>query len=330
MRLNRRTFSSAVLGLLGAGALQSQAQAQSGNYPNRAIRIIVPLAPGSAVDNASRVIAQSIGQTLGQSVVIENVAGSAGLIGATRVARAAPDGYTLGAFNDSILTMVPHINPKNVSWDALEDFAPISIIGTIEWGIVVNANAPYKTLQEFVAAAKAAPHSINYSSGGNGSPQHLAMEIFATQAGIDLTHVPYKGATPAGMAVASGEVEIGFQSLSTVIPMIKSGNLRLLAVSSPERLAAFEQTPTVKESGFADFSFNSWCAIVAPRGTPQTIIEALHRAIGVALQDPKINQQLTTQGLTPTGTTPEEFAASLREQHARYEKVIRENHISVD
>lgn len=329
MQLNRRTFSAGMLGLLGAGALHAQAQAQSGPYPNRAIRLVVPLAPGSAVDNASRVLGQSLSQTLGQSVVIENVAGSAGMIGASRVARATPDGYTLGAFNDSILTMVPHIN-KNVSWDALEDFAPVSIIGTIEWGVVVNANAPYQNLQEFIAAAKAAPNSINYSSGGNGSPQHLAMEIFSTQAGISMTHVPYKGATPAGVAVASGEVEIGFQSLSTVIPMIKSGNLRLLAVSSPQRLGQFEQTPTVQESGLADFSFNSWCAIVAPRGTPQAIIDELHRAIGQALQDQQVQQQLSAQGLTPTGTTPEEFAASLREQYARYEKVIRDNHISVE
>ena len=173
----KRMMTAILVAACAAGVLAQPA------YPSKPIKMIIPLAAGSAVDNAARVLTQKMAQGLGQSIVIENMAGSAGLIGADRVAKAAPDGYTLGGFNDSVLTMLPHIYPR-ASWNALTDFDPLSLAATIEWGLVVKADSPHRTVADFMAAAKAAPGKVNYSSGGSGSPQHIAMALFATRAGL--------------------------------------------------------------------------------------------------------------------------------------------------
>src|SRR5258708_3856389 len=193
-------------------------------YPNKPILMIVPLAAASAVDNAARIVAQRMTQNIGQSIVVENQPGAAGLIGAERVAKAAPDGYVIGGFNDSIMTMLPNLH-ATMPWDILKDFEPISLVATVEWGLVVNNDAPYKTAADLIAAAKANPGKINYGSGANGSPQHVAMEVCPTTAGISLTHVPYKGATQAAVGVAAGEVSVAFQGLATVATLARSGKL---------------------------------------------------------------------------------------------------------
>jgi len=314
--------------LLAAGLAAAVSAAAQTAYPAKGIHMIIPLAAGSAVDNGARVLTQRMGSELGQSFYLENIPGSAGLIGAERVARAAPDGYTVGGFNDSVLTMVPNI--YKTSWDPLADFAPVSLVGTIEWGLVVKADSPYQTVADFIAAAKARPAGLKYGSGGSGSPQHLAMALFAGRAGIDVTHVPYKGATPAAIAVAGGEVDAAFQGLGTVTSLIAAGKLRLLAVSTPQRLAQYPDVPTVSESGLPDFFFNSWFAIVAPKGTPKPIVDRLHDAMKVALADPDTRKQLVAQGMTLRGSTPAEFAAALKDQHALYRKVIQSNNIKAD
>src|SRR5436190_13064932 len=191
-------LAAALTGVLPSAFAQS-------NYPGKPIQMIVPLAAASAVDNAARIVAQRMAQNMGQAIVVENQPGAAGLIGTERVAKAPPDGYTLGGFNDSIMTMVPNLTPK-MPWDILKDFEPISLVATVEWGLVVNANAAEKTAADLIAAAKKAPGKINYGSGGNGSPQHIAMALFASQAGIQMQHVPYKGATQAAVCVGGGEV----------------------------------------------------------------------------------------------------------------------------
>lgn len=295
------------------------------SYPDRQIHMIIPLAVGSAVDSAARVLAKSMSDDLGQSIYLENVPGSAGLIGAERVAKASADGYTLGAFNDSVLTMVPNI--QKTKWDPLTDFVPVSLVGTIEWGLVVAANSPYRTVNDFIKAAKARPKALNYGSGGSGSPQHLAMVMFANQAGIEVTHVPYKGATPAAIAVASGEVEAAFQGLGTVVPLIASGRLRLLAVSTEKRLPQYPDVPTVAQAALPDFFFNSWFALVAPKGTSDQVVERLYTSVSTALKDPGISQKLEAQGMTLRGTTPSEFGAALKDQYSRYQRIIQTNHI---
>jgi tripartite-type tricarboxylate transporter receptor subunit TctC len=308
--------------------IAASAQAQSA-YPSRPIRVIVPLAAGSAVDNAARIVTEKMGKNMNANFVIENQPGAAGLIGAGNVAKAAPDGYTLGGFNDSIMTMVPHLTAK-MPWDILKDFDPISLVATVEWGLVVNANAPEKTTAELIAAARKAPGKIDYGSGGKGSPQHIAMALFASQAGVQMQHVPYKGATQAALGVAAGEVLAAMQGISTVTPMIKAGKVRLLGVTTPKRMAQYPDVPTVSESGLAGFEFNSWFALMAPAGTPIAIRTKLAQEVKKALEDPEVRGKLDKQGLTPRGTTPEELGAATKAQLAKYGDLIRKNGISAE
>lgn len=315
------------LALAALLALPLAAQAQG--YPNKPIKMIIPLAAGSAVDNAARVVTQKMGETLGQGFAVENIAGAAGVTGAERLARSAPDGYTIGGFNDSVLTMVPHLVPK-MPWNALTDFVPVSLVGTIEWGLVVKAESPYRTLADFLAAAKAAPGKLNYGSGGNGSPQHIGMALIMDRAQIDVVHVPYKGATPAAVAVAAGEVDVSMQGLGTVTSLIQGGKLRLLAVSTPQRLAQYPNVPTFQESGMPNFTFNSWFAMVAPAGTPPEIVQRLNDAVRTAVNDPATREKLIGIGVTPRGTTAAEFGTATKAQYELYRKVIQEKGISAN
>jgi len=211
-------------------------------YPDRPIKMIVPLAAASAVDVAARIVTQKMADNMGQQFVILNQPGASGLIGAEQVARAEPDGYTVGGFNDSVMTMVPNLQSK-MRWDILKDFEPVSLVATVEWGLVTNNQTSFKSAADLIAAAKAAPGKIDYSSGGPGSPQHLAMAMFASTAGISLTHVPYKGATQAATDVASGQIPVAFQGLGTVAALVRGGQLRLIGVTTEKRLAQF---PDVK------------------------------------------------------------------------------------
>ena len=322
------TFTSRLLTVASILIFACAAQAQS-NYPNKPIKMIIPLAAGSAVDNAARVLTQKMSLGLGQNIVIENIPGSAGLIGADRVAKAAPDGYTIGGFNDSILTMVPHIYPR-IPWNALTDFDPLSLVATIEWGLVVKIDSPYKTVGDFIAAAKAAPGKLNYSSGGSGSPQHLAMALFASRANIDAMHVPYKGATPAAVAVAAGEVHASFQGLGTVTSLLQANKVRLLAVSTTKRLAQYPDVPTVDESGLKNFFFNSWFAMVVPAGTPKNIVERLNAEMRKALADPETRDKLVALGMTLRGSSAPELGAATKEQFNLYHKLIQDNGIKAE
>ena len=322
MTPTRRT-TLALLAALCAGAAHAQA------WPNKTIRMIVPLAAGSAVDNAARIVAQKMAQNLGQSIVIDNRPGAAGLIGAGEVAKAAPDGYTLGGFNDSIMTMVPNLNPK-MPWDILKDFEPVSLVATVEWGLVVNADAPEKSAADLIATARRSPGQVNYGSGGNGSPQHIAMALFASQAGVQMKHVPYKGATQAAMGVAGKEVEAAFQGIATVNSLVKAGKLRLVGVTTPRRMPQFPDVPTVSESGMPGFEFNSWFAIMAPAGTPKDITQRLAVEVQKALADPEVREKLNAQGLTPRGSSPDELGTATRAQLAKYGALIKQNGITAE
>ena len=323
MRPHRRLVL-ALIALACAGAVHAQSWPAA-----KPIRMIVPLAAGSAVDNAARIVVQKMAQNLGQSIVVENQPGAAGLIGAGNVAKAAPDGYTLGGFNDSIMTMVPNLNPR-MPWDILKDFEPVSLVATVEWGLVVNAEAMEKTAADLIASAKAKPGQLNYGSGGNGSPQHIAMALFASQAGVQMKHVPYKGATQAAMGVAGKEVDAAFQGIATVTSLVKAGKLRLVGVTTPRRLAQFPDVPTVSESGLPGFEFNSWFTIMAPAGTPRDIVQRLAGEVQKALADPEVREKLLAQGLTPRGSSPEELGAATRAQLARYGALIKANNITAE
>ena len=298
-------------------------------YPTKPIRMIVPLAAGSAVDNAARIVTQKMSQNMGQSIVIENIAGAAGAIGADRVAKAAADGYTIGGFNDSIMTMLPNLQSK-MGWDILKDFEPISLVATVEWGLVVHNDAPFRSAADVIAAAKAAPGKLNYGSGGNGSPQHIAAALFASSAGIQMTHVPYKGATQAAVGVAGGDVPMAFQGLATVNSLIKAGKLRLIGVTTPKPLAQFPDVPTVSESGMNGFEFNSWFAVVAPAGSSKDVVNRLHAELVKALADSDVRANLVGQGLTPRGSSPSELGAATKDQLAKYARLIRQAGITAE
>ena len=306
----------------------AQTEAQSA-YPTKPIRMIVPLAAGSAVDNAARIVTQKMSQNMGQSIVIENIAGAAGAIGADRVAKSAPDGYTIGGFNDSIMTMLPNLQSK-MGWDIVKDFEPVSLVATVEWGLVVQNDAPFRSAADVITAARAAPGKLNYGSGGNGSPQHIAAALFSSSAGIQMTHVPYKGATQAAVGVAGGDVPMAFQGLATVNSLIKAGKLRLIGVTTPKPLAQFPDVPTVGASGLAGFEFNSWFAVMAPAGTPKEIVTRLNTEIVKALADPEVRANLIAQGLTPRGSSPSELGAATKDQLAKYARLIKQAGITAE
>jgi tripartite-type tricarboxylate transporter receptor subunit TctC len=310
--------------LLSASALlvSSTALAQKG-YPARPIKMIVPLAAASAVDVAARIVTQKMADNMGQQIVILNQPGASGLIGAEQVAKAEPDGYTIGGFNDSVMTMVPNLQ-SNIRWDILRDFEPVSLVATVEWGLIASNNATYKTAADLIAAAKDAPGKIDYSSGGPGSPQHLAMAMFASAAGISLTHVPYKGATQAATDVAAGQIPVGFQGLGTVAALVRGGQLRLIGVTTEKRMSQFPDVPTVSESGLPGFFFNSWFAIVAPAGTPKDIIARLNSEVVKAVADLEVRRKLENLGFAVRGSSAQELGNMTREQLAKYARVIKE------
>jgi tripartite-type tricarboxylate transporter receptor subunit TctC len=322
-----RRLAITLAALAGLG-LAAAAQAQ-GSYPNKPIRMIVPLAAGSAVDVAARLLAQKMSVSMGQSIIVENITGASGIIGASQVAKAAPDGYTIGGFNDSLLTMVPNLNP-NTPFNPVTDFAHITQVATIEFSIAVAANSPYKTAAELVAAAKAAPGRITYASGGNGSPQHLGGALFAAHTGIDIKHVPYRGASQAALDVAGNQVDVTFQGIATVAALAKGGKLRLIGVMTDSRQPEYPATPTLKEQGIQGFDFSTWFSLAAPTGTPREIVDRLQREAVKALADPDVKARYAALGLKSNGTTPEQLTALVRDQLARYGKAIRDNNIKAE
>jgi tripartite-type tricarboxylate transporter receptor subunit TctC len=307
--------------------------AYSGNalaaYPDKTIIMVIPLAAGSAVDNAARILAPEMSKALGQSIVMENMPGASGIIGAGRVATAAPDGYTIGAFNDSILTMVPNLQSP-MPWDPIRDFAPVSLVATLEWALVATPTLPYKTAADLIAAAKAAPGEINYASGGNGSPQHIAMALFAARNHLDMLHVPYRGATPAAVGIAGAQAQVGFSALATVKSLVDGKKLKLLGVSSQHELEQAPGVPTVSASGSPGFNFSSWFVIVAPHGTPPDVVDRLNQAIKVALANPDVRAKLIAQGAIPTGSTPAQLGKMTEDNLAAYKKLIQDNHIQTN
>lgn len=319
---------AAVAMAASALALSFPAQAQSG-YPTKPIRMIVPLAAGSAVDVAARLLAQKMGANMGQQIVVENIVGAAGVIGAQQVARAAPDGYTIGGFNDSVLTMVPHLNPQT-PFDPAVDFAHVSRVATIEFSIAVAASSPWKSAADLVAAAKAAPGKYTYASGGNGSPQHMGGALFAAHTGIDIKHVPYRGASQAAQDVAGNQVDVTMQGIATVAALAKGGKLKLIGVMTDQRHPEYPDAPTLKEVGIQGFEYSTWFGMTAPKGTPKEIVERLQREVVKALADPEIQQRYAALGLKPNGTSPDAMLANVREQLTRYGKAIKDNRITAD
>ena len=300
----RRRVLQGTGALLFALALPCGGQPASQPFPAKPILLIMPLQAGSAVDAMIRIVAQKMGDNMGRTIVIENQPGAAGMIGAERLKKAAPDGYTLGALNDSILTMIPNI--RQVPYDPVKDYAPVGVVAGITWVMVANNDLPVKTVPEFIALAKSRPGRLDYSSGGNGSPQHVAMEAFKAATGTYLVHIPYRGATQAALDVISNQVQTHLGAVSIVLPHIQAGRLRALGVPSAARSPLLPNVPTMAEAGVSGFEWQTWAAIVAPAGTPKAIVDRLNAELLKAVGAPYVREKLIAQGLEPIGSRPEE------------------------
>ena len=319
--------SALVAGALGFAATVLPAQAQG--WPNKAITLIVPFPPGGTSDTMARLIGQELSTSLGQPVVVENRPGANGNIGAGAAARAKPDGYTIvltgvgsNAINHGLYATMPY--------DSRTDFAHITQLVSGPNVLVVNADFPAKTLKEFIDLAKASPGKINYASNGNGSSGHLAMELLKQTAGISLNHVPYKGGAPAMTDVIAGVVPVLFNNQDAAYPHVKSGKLRVLAVSSLERNPLYPDVPTIAESGYPGFSAVSWVGLSAPAKTPKEIITGLHAEAVKGLQSPAVKERLTSLGFVIVGSTPEEYAEFIRKEIDKWTAVAKAAGATVD
>lgn len=317
--LSRRAALSAAL--MAAVAAPGAVLAQAG-YPSRPIQVIVPLQAGSAADVGTRVVLGKVGENMGTSFAIENQPGASGLVGADRIARAAPDGYMLGGITDSVLNYAVNLAAKT-SFDPLNDFEPISRMANIAWVLVANNNAA-KSVTELVGQAQAQPRKIDYASGGPGSPHHIAMELFSAANKVKLTHVPYKGATQATMDVVGGQVPVMFSAISVALPMIKDGKLRPLAQPADRRSSLLPNVPTFTEAGMPAFNFSTWLGLYAPKGTPKAIVDRLNAEVARAVADPGVRERLLGLGLDPVPSTPAELGELTRTGHARVGKAIRD------
>ncbi|MFA5914600.1 MAG: tripartite tricarboxylate transporter substrate binding protein [Burkholderiales bacterium] len=315
-----------LLGVVAAAAL-SLAQAQT--YPSKPITMVVPLAAGSSLDVVLRIITQKMAENMGQPIVVENLPGAAGMIGAERFMRAAPDGYTLAAFNDAPLTMVPNLR-KKIPYDPIKSFAPVGLMVNNSWTLVCNSKLPVKNVAELIALAKSKPGEINYSSGGNGSPQHMAMEIFESMAGIKLTHVPYKGTTQATLDVISGQIPVMFSGTNAVVTQVKDGKLRALATGGATRSPLLPDVPTVAESGLPGYEFVTWMGLFAPANTPKEIIARVNAELVRALDAPDLRERLIAQGVEVKTSTPEQLGALTKSRLAQMAKIIKDAGIHIE
>ena len=300
------------------------------SYPDKPVQVVLPLQVGSASDIAVRLFTERLGEALRQPFVVENVTGAAGLIGADRLAKARPDGYTLAALNNSILTILPNIQRDRVKFNPFEDFVPVYGIANIPTLLGVHEGLPAKSVKDLLQILKAKPGELNYATGGPGSPQHLAGEMFMALAGAKMTQVPYKGATAAAAGLAAGQTQVMFIAHSLALPYLPSGKVRAIAFAGGKRSAAFPDLPTVAESGVPGFDYSSWIAIFAPKGTPAGVLNRLKSEAGKVLANPTLKERLEKSGLELWATPPEELVNVVREDHARWAKVVREANIKAD
>jgi tripartite-type tricarboxylate transporter receptor subunit TctC len=313
----------AALAVLFAGAADAQ------NYPNRNVRVLEPLAAGSSVDVITRIVTDKMGQILHGSFYVDNQPGAAGLIGMRSGARATPDGYTILAVNDSVVSVLPNIR-KDAQYDPRRDFVPIIELARLHWALVASPSLGADTVKGFIEKAKAKPGEINYASGGQGSPQHIAMELFMRATGIKLTHVPFRGATPALNEIVADHVPVGFTALPNPLPFLDDHRLTILGVADRERLPAVPKAPTIIEAGVAGFEFYAWGALLAPAKTPPDIIAKLHDAAAQALEDAEVKKRLVDLGYEVVGGTPEQLQALIAEDFQAKGKLLREADIHAD
>ena len=307
----------------------ASAQAPAPGYPARPVLLLVPFAAGGSSELLSRLVGQKLSERTGQQVLVENRPGGAGNIAMEAAARAAPDGYTLILGHIGTLAVNPAMFAK-LPYDPVADFAPVSLLAHVPNVVAVHPSVPAKTFREFIALAKAKPGSLNYGSAGNGSAGHLAFEYLKQAAGLDLVHVPYKGTGPMTTDLLAGQTQATFTGAPPLIPHIRQGKLRALAVGSPKRVAGLPDVPTIAESGYPGFETSQWYGILAPAKTPPAIVLRLSAEIAAAMRSKDVMDRLGADGTQPVGSTPEEFALHVRREMARWGEVVRKGRIHAD
>jgi len=314
------TFRFALVGLALFCGPAAMAQPAT-SYPERPVRMIVPWPAGGGTDIFARAISEKLQQSLGQPFVVENRPGVAGNLGAASVAHATPDGYTIILATITLATS-PALY-KTLDYNAIKDLSPVTLIAGVPQVLAVNPAVPAKSVKELIALAKQSPGKLSYSSAGVGSPFHIAGELFKQSAGVDILHVPYKGGAPAVTDAIGGQVQMTFANLVAVLPQVKSGQLRALAVTSAKRSQAAPDVPTMAEAGLPGYEFTSWFGVLAPAGTPPAIVKKLNVEIVKVLKSPEISARLSKEGADLIASSPEEFAAYLKSETAKWSKLIK-------
>lgn len=313
---------------LAVALFAAAASAIAQSYPNRPVRMVVPLSAGGFADVPARIIAPRLSEALGQQVFVENRPGAGATIGTDFVAKSKPDGYTL------LFTGTPHvISPalyKNLPYDPLKDFASVMLVAAGPYVLVVNPQLPVKSLQELIALAKAQPGKIDYASSGNGSAQHLVSALFASMAGIELSHVPYKGSGPAMQDLLGGQVKVSFAGIPNVMPHVRAGKLRPLAVSTPKRSPDLPDVPTVAEAGVPGYDATLWLALLAPAGTPNDIVQKLYAETAKVLREPEVQKAVAATGVDVSVIGPAELPTFLRAEVDKWGKVVRDTGATVN
>jgi tripartite-type tricarboxylate transporter receptor subunit TctC len=317
------TRRQAMCGLGGGLALLASRPAMAeAAYPNRTIKLIVPYPPGGTTDLLGRLIADQIKSGLNATVIVENKPGAGSTLGADLVAHAPPDGYTLLLATSTTLAIDKTLY-KKLPYDPVKDFAAISLVASVPFALIVNPQVPAKTLTEFIAYAKANP-GLAYGSAGNGSPQHLGAELLKTQAGIDIRHVPYRGSVPAMLDVIANHISFMIVDLEPALPQIKDGKVRVLGVTTPERVAVAPDIPTMAESGLPGYQLIAWQGVVAPAGTPRNVVDTLAAQIGKMLADPATSGRFAKLAIEPLpGSTPDSFAAYIKTEIDRWATIVK-------
>jgi tripartite-type tricarboxylate transporter receptor subunit TctC len=297
-------------------------------FPTKPLRMVVPFAPGGPTDIVGRAISQRLTESFGQTVVVDNRAGAGGVVGADLVAKSPPDGYTLLLCSTGAMAINPSLMP-NMPYDAVREFAPLSLVVTIPYLLLVSAGSPMQSVKDLIAAAKAKPGQINYGSAGIGSTSHLAGELFKSMAKIDIVHVPYKGSAPAATDLIGGQLQTMFDAVAVALPLVRGGKLRALGISTTKRSALVPDVPTIAESGVPGYEVATWHGICAPAGTPPAVVATLNRGIVAAVNQPDTRQRLVGIGADVVGSTPEEFGRFMRSELAKWSRIVKQSGASV-
>jgi len=314
----------ALVALSGPGAFAQGPAA----YPAKPITMVVPFPPGGPTDLVARVLAQKLGEQMGQSVLVDNRGGANGNIGAQAVAKAAADGYTV-LYNTSSIALSPALY-KSVSYDVQKDFAPVALVAVVPLALVTHPSVPAKNVKEFVAYAKAHPGKLSYGSAGNGNVTHLGAFQFVQANGIDAAHVPYKGSAPADVDLVGNQIQFMTDTVNSVMGFVRDKRMTMLAVTTAKRMSLFPDVPTLAESGMPGFEVGAWQGVMVPAGTPAAVVERLNAEIVKALKSPDVRDRLAAQGAEPLGSTPQEYGAYVKQELARWAGVVKATGVTLD